>query len=58
MTEQEVVDLMNSSKNDQEWNENADKVKAAFGGDYPSFWWEKVMLSGRRVKVVCIDFQQ
>jgi hypothetical protein len=38
--------LMASSKNEQEWNDNCDKVKAANGGDYPSFWFTAVILSG------------
>jgi len=45
MTEQEVVALMGSSKNSTEWNDNADKVKAACGG-YPGFWYKAIILSG------------
>lgn len=45
MTEPEVVALMESSSNEQEWNDNADKIKATFGG-YPGFWWSAIMLSG------------
>ena len=36
MTQQDVVDLMKSSKSEDEWNANCDKVKAEFGG-YPDF---------------------
>ena len=46
MTQQEMIDLMASSKNDFEWNENCDKVKAAFGGDYPPFWYKEIIVSG------------
>jgi hypothetical protein len=45
MTEQEVVDLMKSSKTEDEWNANCDKVKKAFDG-YPSFWFSAIILSG------------
>lgn len=45
MNEQEVVDLMKSSKSQQEWNQNCDKVKAACGG-YPDFWYSAIVLSG------------
>jgi hypothetical protein len=45
MNEQEVVDLMSSSKNKQEWNRNCDTVKERCGG-YPKFWYKAVVLSG------------
>lgn len=45
MTEEEVVTLMGSSKNEAEWDANADKVKAACDG-YPAFWYNAVILSG------------
>lgn len=46
MNREEVVKLMQSSKSEQEWNANADKVKAACDGNYPSFWYEAIILSG------------
>jgi len=45
MTKEQVVDLMKSSTSENEWNNNCDKVKAAFGG-YPSFWYSAVIMSG------------
>lgn len=45
MSEQEVVDLMKSSKSEKEWNDNADKVKAACKG-YPDFWFKSIVMSG------------
>ena len=45
MTEQEVIDLMKSSKSETEWNKNCDTVKAKCGG-YPSFWYTKIVISG------------
>lgn len=45
MTQEEVVSLMQSSRNEIEWNNNADKVKRQCGG-YPRFWFESIMLSG------------
>lgn len=46
MGEQEVVELMRSSRSEEEWNANCDKVKAAHRGQYPIFWWRAIMLSG------------
>lgn len=46
MEQQEVIDLMKSSKNSQEWNANCDKVKAAHNGGYPPYWYKEIILSG------------
>lgn len=46
MTPDEVVKLMKSSRTAQEWDANCDKVKAAFGGDYPEFWRELWVFHG------------
>lgn len=40
-----VETLMKSSKDEQEWNANCDKVKAANGG-YPGFWFPAIVMSG------------
>ncbi len=50
MTETEVVELMESSTTEQEWNANCDKVKKQWNG-YPPFWFSAIVLSGlmRRV---------
>ena len=45
MTEQEVVTLMQSSKNETEWNANCDHVKRTCNG-YPSFWFNAILISG------------
>ena len=44
MNEQEVLDLMKSSKSMTEWNANCDTVKAKCDG-YPSFWYTSIILS-------------
>lgn len=44
-TAEGVKALMESSNTEQEWNNNADKVKFANGG-YPSFWYPTIVLSG------------
>lgn len=51
MTEAEVIALMESSKSEEQWNANCGRVKAAFGGQYPPFWFPAIILSGlmRRV---------
>jgi len=41
----EVIKLMESSQNAEEWNANCDKVKKANGG-YPDFWYSSIVLSG------------
>lgn len=46
MTQNEVVELMQTSKTEDEWNGNCDKVKKAFGGQYPDFWFSAIILSG------------
>lgn len=46
MTSEQVISLMKSSKTVKEWNANCDKVKAAFNGQYPSYWYELIILSG------------
>lgn len=46
MNEQQVVDLMKSSKSETEWNANCDKVMAACGGKYPDFWYMAIVMSG------------
>ena len=45
MSEQEVIDLMKSSKSEQEWNANADIVRSKYDG-YPDFWFMAIIASG------------
>ena len=49
MDQQQVVELMQSSKSESEWNANCDKVKKACGG-YPNFWYSSIVLSGIAAK--------
>jgi len=46
MSKQEVVELMESSKSESEWNENCNTVRAAFDGNYPSFWYATIIEGG------------
>lgn len=50
MTEQEVIDLMETSKSEQEWNDNCDEVKRRCNG-YPSFWYGTMIMSGRLTRI-------
>lgn len=50
--ESDVVALMKTSTSEQNWNDNCDKVKEANGGDYPSFWYKAIILSGVYSQVV------
>lgn len=45
MNKQEVIDLMNGSRSEDEWNTNCNTVKKACGG-YPEFWHEAIVDSG------------
>jgi hypothetical protein len=45
MTENEVVELMKTSKSEKEWNANCDAVKKACNG-YPAFWYSAIIVSG------------
>jgi hypothetical protein len=51
MNEREVVLLMASSKSTDEWNTNAEIVKAAFDG-YPEFWYEAILASGVAIRTL------
>jgi hypothetical protein len=51
MTREEATKLMESSKTEQEWNDNCDKVKKAFNG-YPDFWFQDIQLSGLMRKTI------
>lgn len=46
MTQIEVEDLMMGSSSERQWDENCDKVKQAFGGQYPPFWYAAIIQSG------------
>jgi hypothetical protein len=50
MTELQVVELMNTSRSEAEWNKNCDAVKKAFDG-YPAFWFSKIVVSGLASRV-------
>ena len=50
-TPEGVKALMSSSKSEQEWNANCDKVKAANNG-YPSFWYAEIVMSGLMAKTM------
>ena len=45
-TPEQVVSLMESSKSEEEWNANCDKVKAAHNNDYPNWWYKEIVMSG------------
>lgn len=45
MNQQQVVELMESSNTEAEWNANCDKVKVACGG-YPDFWYSAIIQAG------------
>lgn len=50
MSEQEVIDLMKSSKSNAEWNANCNIVLKEYNGVYPSFWYKAIIASGLESK--------
>ena len=51
MLKANVLNLMRSSKNEDEWNTNCYVVKTACKG-YPDFWHKEVIASGLRDEVL------
>ena len=52
-----VSAFMATSRNEAEWNDNCDAVKAANKG-YPNFWFDTIVLSGlmdKTLKAVGVD---
>lgn len=45
-TSDDVVSYMSESTSAKEWNSRCIEVKIANDGDYPSFWFKDVILSG------------
>ena len=45
MNKKEVIELMKSSKTEEEWNSNTQKVRDSCGG-YPDFWFAEIIASG------------
>lgn len=45
INEQQVINLIKSSRSEHEWNANCDIVKKAFNG-YPNFWYNVIIRSG------------
>ena len=37
--------LMSSSKNSEDWNNHCILVKEANNGEYPSFWFQEIILT-------------
>lgn len=46
-----VVEHMESSTSERDWNDRCDQVKAANDG-YPSFWYSAVVLSGVMARTI------
>lgn len=42
---EDVKELMRTSKDEQEWNNNCVKVKQVNNG-YPDFWFREIIISG------------
>ncbi len=51
-TAADVKMLMLGAKSERDWDERCDQVKAANGGDYPSFWFAEINMSGLMALVV------
>lgn len=42
-TEEQLINLMKSCKNEQEWNDNWDRIRCTPARKY---WWSAIMMSG------------
>lgn len=45
LTDAEMIDL-GKTRNDREWGDVCDRIKAARDGQYPREWFPRVVLSG------------
>ena len=46
LTPDQVAAFMSSATSAEDWDNKCDLVKEAFGGDYPSFWFQTILQSG------------
>jgi len=52
MNKETAITLLKSCKTSAEWNEACDKIQEANGGEYPSWWFPAVILSGLASQVI------
>ena len=45
LTDAEIIDL-GKTRNEREWGEVCDRIKAARGGNYPREWFRRIVVSG------------
>ena len=45
-TPESLVKFMSESSDVSDWNRRIDEVKLTHDGDYPSFWFATILLSG------------
>ena len=45
LTRDEIIDL-GKTRNEREWGEVCDRIKAARGGNYPREWFRRIVVSG------------
>jgi hypothetical protein len=43
MTKEQAIAKLKKSKNDAEWNDTIDEIKAANNGQYPTWWFKDVV---------------
>jgi len=46
LTPDQVAAFMSSATSAEDWDNKCDLVKEAFGGGYPSFWYQTILASG------------
>lgn len=51
MTKDEVISLLRTTRSEQQWNDACDKIKQAFGGKYPDWWFLEVLASGLMAEI-------
>lgn len=45
LTDAEIIDL-GKTRDEREWNDVCDRIKAARGGNYPREWFNRIVRSG------------
>lgn len=50
-TPEGVKSLMATSKSEDDWNRNCDNIKKVHQGQYPSFWYKEIVMSGFSNKI-------
>ncbi len=48
----EELQLLETSKSEDDWNSACDRIKEARNGNYPPDWWTRVKMSGMMDRIL------